>query len=43
MEVEAMKLALRIAFSGERDVGDLLRRTPRRPWYARHMKLPERS
>ena len=41
MEVEAMKLALRIAFSGEREVDELLRRTPRRPWYARHMKLPE--
>ncbi|MHA7115542.1 pyoverdine maturation tyrosinase PvdP [Pseudomonas promysalinigenes] len=40
MEVEAMKLALRIAFSGERDVDPLLRRTPRRPWYARHIKLP---
>ncbi|WP_213625048.1 PvdJ/PvdD/PvdP-like protein [Pseudomonas sp. Pc102] len=40
LEVEAMKLALRIAFSGEEDIGDLLRRTPRRPWYARNLKLP---
>ncbi|MFK4754344.1 pyoverdine maturation tyrosinase PvdP [Oceanobacter antarcticus] len=34
-----MKLALRIAFSGEEDVSNLLKRTPRRPWYARNLKL----
>jgi hypothetical protein len=37
MEVEVMKLALRIALSGEKEVADLLRRTPRRPWYARNL------
>ncbi|ACE84749.1 pyoverdine maturation tyrosinase PvdP [Cellvibrio japonicus] len=36
---EEMKLALRIALSGETDVPDLLRRIARRPWYARNLKL----
>ena len=39
MEIEVMKLALRIALSGEKDVADLLKRSPRRPWYARNLKL----
>ncbi|MCU9950960.1 PvdJ/PvdD/PvdP-like protein [Pseudomonas sp. PDM13] len=43
MEIEAMKLALRIAFSDEGDISDLLRRTPRRPWYARNLKLPGKA
>ena len=39
LDVEGMKLALSIAFSGEDDVPDLMKRVPRRPWYARSMKL----
>jgi hypothetical protein len=40
LDVEAMKLALRIAFSEEGDdISPLLRRVPRRPWYARHMAV----
>lgn len=39
MEIEVMKLALRIALSGEKEVADLLKRSPRRPWYARNLKL----
>lgn len=41
-DVETMKLALRITFSGDSDVPDLLRRTPRRPWYARNLRLSRR-
>ncbi|QZX80770.1 pyoverdine maturation tyrosinase PvdP [Metapseudomonas otitidis] len=38
LEVEAMKLALRITFGEDDLVSRLLPRTPRRPWYARHLK-----
>jgi hypothetical protein len=41
MEVEVMKLGLRIALSGEEKVPDLLKRSPRRPWYARNLKLTD--
>jgi len=37
LDVDVMKLALRIAFSGDDDVPDLLRRVPRRPWYAENL------
>lgn len=39
LDVDVMKLAINIAFSGDKDVPNLLRRVPRRPWYARSMKL----
>jgi len=40
MDPETMKLALRITF-GEDDnrLQALFKRVPRRPWYARHLKL----
>jgi len=37
MDPETMKLALRVIFSDERRRELLLRRIPRRPWYARHL------
>ncbi|MCQ2996653.1 PvdJ/PvdD/PvdP-like protein [Pseudomonas syringae] len=40
MDPEVMKLALRITFGEDKSIGDLLRRVPQRPWYARHLKLP---
>ena len=39
MDPETMKLALRITFGADDDIGGLLRKVPRRPWYARHMKV----
>ncbi|KAF0865642.1 twin-arginine translocation signal domain-containing protein [Pseudomonas sp. LD120] len=39
MDQEVMKLALRIALSRDEKVPDLLKRAPRRPWYAQHLKL----
>ncbi|MFV0278354.1 MAG: PvdJ/PvdD/PvdP-like protein [Parahaliea sp.] len=39
LDTEVMKLALRIALSGEDDASKWLKRTPRRPWYARNLKL----
>ena len=39
MDVEIMKLALRITFGEDDAIGDLVRRVPRRPWYARHLSL----
>lgn len=39
MDVETMKLALRITFGEDDAIGDLVRRVPRRPWYARHLSL----
>lgn len=39
MDVETMKLALRITFGEDDKIGDLVRRVPRRPWYARHLSL----
>jgi hypothetical protein len=39
MDMEVMKLALRIALSRDQEVPDLLKRAPQRPWYAQHLKL----
>ncbi|QHF27797.1 pyoverdine maturation tyrosinase PvdP [Pseudomonas sp. R32] len=39
MDVETMKLALRITFGEDDKIGDLVRRVPQRPWYARHLSL----
>ncbi|MNG04418.1 hypothetical protein D3C84_875460 [compost metagenome] len=39
MDVETMKLALRITFGDDDKIGDLVRRVPQRPWYARHLSL----
>lgn len=39
LDPEMMKLALRIALSGDDSAGNWLRRVPPRPWYARHLKL----
>jgi len=39
MDPETMKLALRITFGEESTLTHLLRRVPRRPWYARHLSL----
>lgn len=39
MDQEVMKLALRIALSRDEEVPQLLKRAPRRPWYAQHLKL----
>ncbi|WP_073173257.1 twin-arginine translocation signal domain-containing protein [Pseudomonas asturiensis] len=41
MDPEVMKLALRITFAADDKLGDLVRRVPRRPWYARNL-LPEK-
>jgi hypothetical protein len=37
MDPEVMKLALRITFGDDKRLGNLLRKVPRRPWYARHL------
>ncbi|NWA27941.1 PvdJ/PvdD/PvdP-like protein [Pseudomonas gingeri] len=42
MDPETMKLALRITFTPEKDLAGLLRRVPRRPWYARHLSIKDR-
>ncbi|NWE17261.1 pyoverdine maturation tyrosinase PvdP [Pseudomonas yamanorum] len=40
MDPETMKLALRITFSADEDkLAQLFRKVPRRPWYARHLKI----
>lgn len=39
LDTEVMKLALRIALSGEEDASRWLKRTPRRSWFARNLKL----
>ncbi|WP_028694441.1 hypothetical protein [Pseudomonas cremoricolorata] len=40
MDVETMKLALRIIFANEDDgIAGLVRRVPKRPWYARHLSV----
>ncbi|MDZ5601676.1 PvdJ/PvdD/PvdP-like protein [Pseudomonas sp. RP23018S] len=40
MDVETMKLALRIIWAGEDDgIKGLLKRVPKRPWYARHLSV----
>ncbi|ETV26757.1 protein PvdP [Pseudomonas aeruginosa BWHPSA043] len=39
LDVETMKLALRIIFSEEDQLSGWLKRAPRRPWYARNLKL----
>lgn len=41
MDPETMKLALRITYSNEDSLANLLRKVPQRPWYARHLKLNE--
>ncbi|WP_273822568.1 PvdJ/PvdD/PvdP-like protein [Pseudomonas asplenii] len=42
MDPETMKLALRITFADDKGLSDLLKRVPRRPWYARHLSLKDR-
>lgn len=43
MDPETMKLALRITFGADDDkLQDLFRKVPKRPWYARHLKVKER-
>ncbi len=39
MDVEVMKLALRITFGEDDKIGGLLRKVPQRPWYARHLSM----
>ncbi|MFO2465911.1 PvdJ/PvdD/PvdP-like protein [Pseudomonas sp. 15FMM2] len=40
MDPETMKLALRITFgTDDKKLADLFRKVPRRPWYARHLKV----
>ncbi|AHC65556.1 pyoverdine maturation tyrosinase PvdP [Pseudomonas aeruginosa] len=39
LDVETMKLAVRIIFSEEDQLSGWLKRAPRRPWYARNLKL----
>lgn len=39
MDPEVMKLALRLTFGDDKGLGSLLRKVPRRPWYARHLSL----
>lgn len=39
LDVETMKLALRIIFSEEDQLSGWLKRAPRQPWYARNLKL----
>jgi hypothetical protein len=39
-----MKLALRITFGADEDkLAELFRKVPKRPWYARHLKVKERA
>ncbi|WDG77019.1 PvdJ/PvdD/PvdP-like protein [Pseudomonas chlororaphis] len=42
MDPETMKLALRITFAEEDKLAELFRKVPKRPWYARHLKVRER-
>jgi hypothetical protein len=37
MDPEVMKLALKITFGDDKKITGLLRKVPRRPWYARHL------
>lgn len=39
MDVEVMKLALRITFGEDDKIDGLLRKVPQRPWYARHLSM----
>ena len=40
MDPETMKLALRITFAAQDEaLQELFKRVPKRPWYARHLKL----
>ncbi|PIB42930.1 PvdJ/PvdD/PvdP-like protein [Pseudomonas sp. 2822-15] len=39
MDPETMKLALRITFAEDEGLQGLFKRVPKRPWYARHLKL----
>lgn len=39
LNLDDMKLAISVAFSDEENEKEVLGRVPRRPWYARHMKL----
>ncbi len=39
MDPETMKLALRITFAEDDALSGLFKRVPKRPWYARHLKL----
>jgi hypothetical protein len=40
MDVETMKLALRIIFAEDEDrLPGFIRQVPRRPWYARHLTI----
>ncbi|MBD9461233.1 PvdJ/PvdD/PvdP-like protein [Pseudomonas sp. PDM05] len=44
MDPETMKLALRITFGAEDDaLKGLFKRVPKRPWYARHLKVKSRE
>jgi hypothetical protein len=43
MDPEVMKLALRITFGDEDKIANLFRKVPQRPWYARHLKVVERT
>ena len=42
MDPETMKLALRITFGDDQKIADLFKRVPRRPWYARNLKVKGR-
>lgn len=39
MDVEVMKLALRITFGEDDKIDGFLRKVPQRPWYARHLSM----
>lgn len=39
MDPETMKLALQITFGDDKKIADLFKRVPRRPWYARNLKV----
>lgn len=43
MDPETMKLALRLIYSDEERFDGLVGKVPRRPWYARHLKVRQRS
>ncbi|NAT53114.1 hypothetical protein CVE29_09395, partial [Pseudomonas syringae pv. actinidiae] len=42
MDPEVMKLALRITFAADDKLSNLLRRVPRRPWYAKEFRVAGR-
>ncbi|MFJ4259409.1 twin-arginine translocation signal domain-containing protein [Pseudomonas monteilii] len=43
MDPETMKLAMRVIYADEERFAGLASKVPRRPWYARHLKMKQRA